>query len=744
MDALGIDRRPDGLALTDAVRAETVLVGLPTSATLTDVRADAGRLPVDRAVRVRTDRLTLEEGDAVWVREADLSLLDQFDFDAEATFQRDSYVLEVDGPLKAYVAVTASLAITTDDGRIEVRFGGPTTATVGGRARRQQPYETLRTTTDGADLLAPLGWLGAPPATESPERSWPTLRGHPPTVELAEAFEPPEGLALPETGLRLTLPPTPEYAFPAASLAAYLGARAEPADPGERPALRVADESTPLVTFPTGEGYADAVADLLRRTFLLDCIVRTEGMYPVDLSQRRRFEAALEGRGTTASATDADGTAHGATVFDSAALYDEPLAERVRAYLAVPDDAIEAVAPTWPVCAHVEPDPAHVTALPALVDELAAVHVGTPERVTGADARPVALEAFLGDPRPSGTGGDAVARPGAIDGPKNASEHPDPTDATLTRSAAEVFAEGASFALVPPADADNAVFVGEGIPVGADTFLGAGVAHRYAREPADGSVSVLLVANDPAMAPEVARVREVYGRDSSADLAVRTAEDVTRAELTDLLADGVDVLHFVGHATPEGLECVDGPLDVASLDSHDVDAFVLNACQSYRQGVRLVEDGAVAGAVALSDVENEDAIEVGLLLARLLNAGFPFRVAMRLARRLSVVGGQYTVVGDGRLTLAQPESRVPHVVAIRRADSGEYGVRLRFFQTPQCGLGSQFSPDIDGVDEQFITAGETPEFALDGDALASFLSREPVPVEYEGRLRWSTELPLVD
>lgn len=730
MDALGIRRGADGVELTDAVRAESVLVGLPASATLAAERPDTGRLPVERAVRVRTDGVSLEEGTAVWVREADLSFRDRFDFDAEASFPRDSYVLEVDAELKVYIAVTAPLELSTGGGRIMVSFGGPTSVTIGGRARRQEPYETIRTTTEGADLLRTVEWLGASTVTESPERSWPTLRGHPPTVELGDSFAPPDGLALPDTGLRLHLPATPAYAFPAAPLAAYLGARTEPLGrPGsagrsgsrEPPRLAVDEESAPLVEFPTGEGYADAVAALLRRVFLLDCVVRTEGMYPVDLSLRRRFEAA---------APDA---------LDPGDLYDRPLAERVRAYLSVPDEAVEAVAPRWPVCAHLEPDPVHVTALPALVDELAAVRVGSPERVRGEGARPVALDAFLG------SGGSPADGPGtgAGAGPESDAA-PRAEEASLTRSAAEVFAADEAFALVPPADAGSTVYVGEGIPIGADTFLATGAEHRHARQPSDGPVSVLLVANDPAMAPEVERVREVYGRDSSADIEVRTAADVTRAELADHLADRVDLLHFVGHATPEGLECADGPLDVASLEGHGVDAFVLNACQSYRQGVRLVEDGAVAGAVALSDVENEDAIDVGMLLARLLNGGFPFRVAMRLARRLSVVGGQYTVVGDGRFTLAQPDSRVPHAAAVRAIGPDEYGVGLRLYQTPQCGLGSLLALDLEAVPEQFVNLGEPPEFSLDGDTLDSFLSREPIPVEYDGRLRWSTELSLTE
>lgn len=231
------------------------------------------------------------------------------------------------------------------------------------------------------------------------------------------------------------------------------------------------------------------------------------------------------------------------------------------------------------------------------------------------------------------------------------------------------------------------------------------------------------------------RAAAAYDAGTAADLRVSTARGVSRDGLAGLLGAGTDVFHFVGHATPAGLECPDGTLDLGTVD-HGVDAFVLNACQSYRQGVRLVE----GGAVALSDVANDDAVDVGLLLARLLNAGFPFRVATRIARRLSVVGGQYVVVGDGDLTLSQPEGFAPLVVVVRDRDDGRYGLRLRPSPTPLFGFGSHLSPAVDSVPEQFLNAGESPEFVVGAGELADLLDIAPIPVEYEGELVWSDDL----
>ncbi|ESP86939.1 hypothetical protein [Candidatus Halobonum tyrrellensis] len=702
MDAMRIELDDGRLRLTDTVRRESARFGLPAGATLRDRAADAADLPVEAAVVVHTDRVDVPLGTGVWVRDADGSPRDYFDHAADAAYPAAEHLLEVDAELKTYLRADAPLRVTDTDGSIRLGFDAPTDVLVGGRPRRSRPYETVETTTDGADLLRTVSWLGAPTRTESPERSFSTLRGHPPRVELAETFSPPDGLSLPETGLRLRVPPDPAFAFPAAPLAAYLGARVEPAGDAagtgsgagrpSGPHLGVVDESAPLTALPADpEGFADAAHRLTRRTFLLDCVVRTEGYYPVDLSLRDRLERRLS------------------APFDPAALYDRSLAERVRAYLRVPETTLDDVAPRWPLAATVDPDPANVVALPSLVDDLAAVRAVPPERVRGSAARPVALSAFLDD------------------------------DGTATRSTAEVFAGDAAFVSTPPTDAADEVYVGDGIPVTADAFLPAGARHRHEREPSDEPLSVLLVANDPGMAVEVDRAAAAYDAGTAADLRVSTACGVGRDRLAALLAEGTDVFHFVGHATSAGLECPDGTLDLGGVD-HGVDAFVLNACQSYRQGVSLVEGGAVAGAVALSDVANDDAVDVGLLLARLLNNGFPFRVATRVARRLSVVGGQYVVVGDGDLTLSQPEGFAPLVAVVRGRDDGRYGLRFRLSPTPLFGLGSLFSPALDSVSEQFLNAGESPEFVVGADELADLLDIAPIPVEYEGDLVWSDDL----
>ena len=85
--------------------------------------------------------------------------------------------------------------------------------------------------------------------TTSAERSYPTLRGHPPTVELGDRLHIPDELSSPETGITIELPATYAAIYAAAPLAYYLGADLVP---GEEPLLRT----------DTGSEYAlDAAGD---------------------------------------------------------------------------------------------------------------------------------------------------------------------------------------------------------------------------------------------------------------------------------------------------------------------------------------------------------------------------------------------------------------------------------------------------------------------------------------------------
>jgi hypothetical protein len=67
--------------------------------------------------------------------------------------------------------------------------------------------------------------------TWSPERTFPSLRGHPPLLELADECRIPDTLSPPDTGIEMTVPAEHAWLYPAVPLAYWLGATVESGPP---------------------------------------------------------------------------------------------------------------------------------------------------------------------------------------------------------------------------------------------------------------------------------------------------------------------------------------------------------------------------------------------------------------------------------------------------------------------------------------------------------------------------------
>ncbi|MFB6197755.1 MAG: hypothetical protein ABEI52_05720, partial [Halobacteriaceae archaeon] len=153
-------------------------------------------------------------------------------------------------------------------------------------------------------------------------------------------------------------------------------------------------------------------------------------------------------------------------------------------------------------------------------------------------------------------------------------------------------------------------WVGEGVPVGASKPLLAAYHNRLSRTPADGDIDIVVACNDEKMNEESGIARQAYGnRDLPFDVSLE--RDLTVSELRECLQQDVDLFHYIGHIDGGGFECVNGKLDASTLGSVGVDAFFLNACQSYEQGLELIQAGAVGGVVTLRDVVNTGAVKIG-------------------------------------------------------------------------------------------------------------------------------------
>ncbi|WP_254830061.1 hypothetical protein [Haloglomus salinum] len=584
--------------------------------------------------------------------------------------------------------------------RATVSFDAPTTVTVGFRERTANPpMVTVPPTPAGAATA--LTHASSALETLGPERSHPDRRGHPPLVAFGERDIPAAvQRATPESGIELRLPPSLTTCALAAPLAFYLGATVRVDEGRSRPRLRAPgagiDRALPAEDGP----FADAVADLLRRVFGLDCLARDRP------AERLAGTGLLEQVG-----------------LDPGTVRARSPAERLAAYLEAPFERIEAELPAWPLATYVDGGTRAVRCLPHLLDRLSLVYPAAASELDGSSLLRRALDGFYRGP------GSAL-----VDGVTGRAAPPANDDGT-TRSAGNV---ATADRLAP--ELRNARLHGwlaDGTPIEAFKTTPTAYWNRLAAQcDREGALDIAVVCNDTDMTGERA-VADIY-RDRAADLEVDVTVhgSLTRHALADLLQQPCDFVHYIGHCEREGLRCRNGYLDVADLETVRARTFFLNACGSYQQGQRLVERGSVAGAVTLTTVLDRHAATVGTAFARLLIRGVGFERALSLARQQILMGSDYAVVGDGTYALAPAASpAVLHVSESESEDEGGFEVVQEVLSADATGR-SHRSPfgrcdRLDGRPARVeLSQGETVDLLRD----------RSLPVCYDGRLHWSTDL----
>ncbi|TKX83872.1 caspase family protein, partial [Halorubrum sp. SS5] len=313
---------------------------------------------------------------------------------------------------------------------------------------------------------------------------------------------------------------------------------------------------------------------VLRQSFHMDCLARTEGFYPVDLHERETTGLDL----------------------DWGRLYDLPLAERLGEYLDVPFEAVEPELPQWTLTTDVRPDPENVEMLPFVAGELSIVR--SPETVTPVEDDGGVGVGFLGGADRSsaratrrevpaggvGLGDDEFVRGGA--------------SAAVTRGADASAERGAvaaqtDFVRPEPVDTVEHAWVGDGVPLDTNkATLDAYHRRLEAGQVEQSRISVLVVCNDEQMREE-GNVADLYGLRDMVQFDIEVRHDLTRAEMRETLESDVDFLHYIGHVDDRGMQCADSYLDLTDEDLEiGVSAFLLNACQSYQQGEALVHRGS--------------------------------------------------------------------------------------------------------------------------------------------------------
>lgn len=588
------------------------------------------------------------------------------------------YIVRVDGNVLTYVRFSGPARLEKPGyERAVLSFPTAVPVTLGFRSRVQSPPETITVPGTPAGVAIALSYLPAGHRTTTPDRSFPTMRGHPPLIEIGDETNIPDVVAeRRESGdIELTLPPRFEYLIPAASLSHYLGATVR-VEPGTTPLLQISDRTHELSPLPE---FQYECASLLRRVFMLDCLVRNAGPYGTELEE----------------------VAHLQTLgVDAAALYDQSIATRLDAYLDAPFERVTDALPDWHLSMYIEPTTEHVEVLPYLLADIPNVFLPVAKPLSGNERLTSSLDDFYRQ-----------------------------RDSTV------------SVDLVKPTLGPGRVhgWLAEGAPI--DVFKAVPSAYenrfKYLRRAAD-PISVVAVLNDHDMSDEHAEAARIYRqRASDLDLDITVREHLSTDELAQVFETPHDLVHYIGHCEESGLRCRDGHLSISSLTESQAQIFFLNACGSFHEGVELVKQGSVAGAVTFNKVLDSHAARVGTAFARLLMNGFSIERALRLSRRRIMMGKDYTVVGDGTHILTQSENYVPAEAELTQLDENSFNLKYEVFST--AAHGGYYQPYLPN-NEQSHLIGHSTEHRLARAPLNRFLRMADTPVVYNGDIHWSAEL----
>ncbi len=679
---------PTGVVIKDHIKQRQIQVVTDSGVTIQSSDTESFRYPVDEAFNIQASKLSLRQSPEVYLRSSDGTYDKAVRTHETLSLGSRRYSLDFTAPVKIYWHFDGAATISKGIDTLQVMFPEPTTVHFGIRSYHKQPAGTITTTGCPDDLMTALSTLSSSLKTTSCERSYPTLRGYPPMVKLGDELDIPSGFQQPDTGIKFVVPPEHEFIYSAAPLAFYLGADLVP---GRTPRL-VTDQFE--YSLDTDRWFEDEVAEVLKQVLFLDCVVRTEGLYQVDLHERTQVEPDLP--------------------FDIEEMYDRSVSEQLPSYLEVPFETVEPHLPRWCLTAHLPPTPDSVEAIPHIVNDLGVI------RAPRANEHQITRNVEQAQTR-----------------------------APAVRSEARSTDENArTMTLVEPVRKDESVehaWFGAGTPLGASKASVKSFEHQLREIERNDSIDITVVCNDPHMIDEQTTLDGVYGDRDDHPYNVDSHFGVSREQLSEILTDDrCDLLHYIGHATPTGLRCTDGELDIRTLDSISVNAFLLNACRSFEQAEALVEKGSFGGVATLGDVVNEHAIEIGQAIAHLLNLGFPLRATVELVHKHTSIGDQYLIVGDGSLDIVQPDAGAPMVSRVSPAPKDDqFELTVDLFPTKLYQLGSTMTPYLDHVEEHFLHPGSLPAFDISKEQLTEYLTWTMYPFEMQGSINWNNSIGVV-
>ncbi|WP_341850632.1 hypothetical protein [Natronococcus wangiae] len=536
----------DGLEIIDRIERHRYRLTTHDSVSAEPVDCDRIQYPVDAAIKIETDKITLPTNHYVYIRDKDGSMIVEVKPDQQTFLPKGNYTLDLSGPLKVYAQVNNSVQVYSDPQRTHIGFGEPSPVILGARSYHTRPARTITTTSDPTDIMQAISMFGSALKTKSPDRSYPTLRGHPPALEIGDVFSVPDSLKQPKTGIRIEIPPTLRHTFVVAPLVYYLGAEVTS---GSEPRLVT---NTGYSHMLNGEkGFEATIKRILKHIFFLDCVVRTEGISPLPLHERSTIKSILE--------------------FDIESIYEKTLNEQLEAYLKVPFSVIEPYLPEWRLEIQLEPKSDIAEFLPFISNYLATVNTNVKKGSNQHENtdKVQAISEF--------TRNNFVRSTNPI---RSNDSIPEQNNETVSPSIQQLW------------KGDNTSKIASTTPLSA-------FQNSIGRNPREDPIEIEVICNDSDMNEELESVDGIYGDRETLPFKVTAHHNITTAEFEGILATECDFLHYIGHIDKDGFECSDGKLDGATIESSNVKAFLLNACQSHNQGLHLIEAGSIGGIVTL-------------------------------------------------------------------------------------------------------------------------------------------------
>ncbi|MCO8245023.1 hypothetical protein [Haladaptatus sp. AB643] len=611
------------------------------------------------------------------------------------------YLANIHGNVKTYLRFSGSASIrkTDDFESLIVDFHEWIPITFGFRSHHNVPLDTITIPPTTEGLATAISYASSSQKATGPDRSYPTLRGHPPQFEVGNELHIPDPVRAEkkDVGIELRVPDDFRTLFVTAPLAYYLQADVV-VEERDAPVLSAPEVNFTYVFSPL-PSYQHEVADMLRRLFFLDCLVRNEGPYCWELAELDLLD-------------EID--------IDAKATYEATPAEQLVTYDLVDFDHIDDGLPDWHLAMYVEPSLENVSSLPYLLANLSLIYLPESSNLQKNELLDVSLGDFYrGNPQAE------PSKPRAV-----SADSPYRTTNSVT-----------SVDRVMPELHRGRVhgWLADGVPIDVFKVEPSAYENRFKYlEESEGDIDVTLILNDETMEDEHEDVADIYlDRSENLPIDVTVREHLTCTELAEVLETPSDFVHYIGHCEKSGLRCTNGTLPVSSITESNVQTFFLNACGSYYEGMELIRKGSVAGAVTFNKVLNKQAGKVGVSFARLLINGFSIQRALQIARRRIMMNKDYAVVGDGTHQLTQCGTVFPTIGRLTKVNGCKF--KLSYSSIAERMHGGYYQPFLKEDNKMYLN-GHDAVFTLDQAELKSFLTRAKIPIVYDGELYWSSKL----